>query len=177
MLKDLFGYEVFFFDESRFGTHSKLGHGWFPTGSRSPVKQKLGFKNFYLYSAVSPKTGDTFTLLMPYVNTEVFNLYLQDMSYWLGDNRKACLVMDQAGWHNSKGLSVPDNIKILYLPPYSPELNPAERLWHYIKSNTIKNEIYDNLADLENAVCAFLNTITSDIVKSLCHVNYMPYYL
>jgi hypothetical protein len=57
-------------DESRFGTHSKIGHGWFKTGIRTPVKIKLGYKNFYLYSAISPKTGKEFTLLLPSVNID-----------------------------------------------------------------------------------------------------------
>ena len=169
-------YEVFFFDESRFGTHSKAGCGWFRTGSRTIVKKKLGFKNFYLYTAVSPKTGAEFTLLMPYVNTETLNMYLYEMSSWLGHRKKACIIMDQAGWHKANQLCIPYNIKIIYLPPYSPQLNPVERLWQHIKDNTIKNAIYDNLTDLEISVSDFIKTITPDIIRSVCNVTYMPYY-
>jgi hypothetical protein len=142
------GYEVFFFDESRFGTHSKIGYGWFKKGSRTAVNKKLGFKSFYLYTAASPKTGEDFTLVMSYIGTEALNVYLQEMSLWLGD-RNACMIMDQAGWHKSAELVIPENIKILYLPAYSPELNPIERLWQYIKDNVLKNKVYDNLTILE----------------------------
>ena len=114
-------------DEARFGTHSKLGHGWFPTGIRSRVDVKLGFKNFYVYGAVEPSSGDGFSLILPKVNTECMNLFLQEMANTYKEE-KILLVMDGAGWHKSVKLIVPVNIKIIYLPPYSPELNPVERL-------------------------------------------------
>lgn len=85
--------------------------------------------------------------------------------------------MDQAGWHKSAELVIPENIKILYLPAYSPELNPIERLWQYIKDNVLKNKVYDNLTILENTVCEFYKTISQDVIKSVCNVNYMAYYL
>ena len=61
--------KLFFFDESRFGTHSKLGYGWFKKGSRTQVKVKLGYKNFYVYSAVSPRDGETISIIAPKVNS------------------------------------------------------------------------------------------------------------
>jgi transposase len=64
--------EVFFFDESRFGTHSKLGHGWFKKGTRTRVEVKIGRQNFYLYSAVNPKNGNDLSLVAPNVNTELY---------------------------------------------------------------------------------------------------------
>ena len=91
---------IFFFDESRFGTHSKLGHGWFTKGSRTEVKTKLGFQNFYLYSAVDPKSGVDFTLILPNVNTVCMNLFLTEMIKYIGD-APIILVMDGAGWHRA----------------------------------------------------------------------------
>ena len=136
--------ELYFFDESRFGTHSKIGHGWFPKAIRTSVSVKLGFENFYVYSAVSPKTGKDCSLLMPYVNSTCMNVFLDHMEKEL-DGEEILLVMDGAGWHKSKGLKIPKNIEIIYLPPYSPELNLVERLWSHIKDNVLKNRIYDNL--------------------------------
>jgi len=75
--------EVFFFDESRFGTHSRLGHGWFKTGIRTPVTKKLGFNNFYLYTAACQRTGENFTLSIPHVNAVCFNVFLSKMEEWL----------------------------------------------------------------------------------------------
>lgn len=163
---------LFFFDESRFGTHSKLGHGWFPKGSRTQVHVKLGFKNFYLYSAVNPHSGEDFTLIAPNVNTKCMNVFLEHMSRHLGC-RKVIMVMDCAGWHKSKSLVVPPNIRIMHLPPYSPELNPVERFWQYIKQHTIKNRVYETLETLEEAVSNFIKNLEPNCVASICNVTYL----
>ena len=169
-------HELFFFDESRFGTHSRMGHGWFQKGSRTLIKKKLGFKNFYLYSAVSPSSGDDFSLISPAVDSDCMNMFLQQMSKWL-EARKALIVMDQAGWHKSKNLVIPSNIKLFYLPPYSPELNPVERLWKHIKDNVLKNRVFESLDELENQLCCFFRSISRDDIKSICSANYMSCYL
>jgi transposase len=98
------------------------------------------------------------------------------MSLWLGDE-KAFIIMDQAGWHKSKELVVPDNISIIHLPPYSPELNPVERLWQHIKNALLKNRIYNTLKDLEGVVCDFICSMQHQTIKTVCRVNYMSYYL
>lgn len=167
---------MFFFDESRFGTHSRIGHGWFRAGIRTAVKKKLGFKSFYVYTAASPKSGDSFTLMMPNVNTDCMNAFLSELSSWL-ENKNIILIVDGAGWHKSKGLAIPLNIKILYLPPYSPELNPIEKLWQYIKDNILKNTVYENLKLLEEKLYPFINNINNLDIMSICNVNYMSYYL
>ena len=163
---------MWFFDESRFGTHSKIGHGWFKTGVRCPVKIKLGYKNFYLYGAVNPKTGEEFTLLLPNVNIQCMNIFLSEFAK-TRNGRKVVIVMDGAGWHKSHKLIFLENIRIIILPPYSPELNPAEKLWQYIKDHTIKNKIYKTLRALENVICGFVNMITPEIIRSVCRVGYL----
>jgi hypothetical protein len=160
---------IFYFDESRFGTKSKTGLGWFKKGQRTPVKVKLGFKNFYLYSAVNPSDGDSFTLLLPFVNTDCMNFFLKEFSKKI--EKDAILIMDGAGWHKSKKLKVPKNIHKVLLPPYCPELNPVERLWRYIKDNTIKNKIFETLIELEDLVCEFIRNMSEEIVKKVCFIN------
>ena len=88
-------------------------------------------------------------------------------------NKPMTIVMDGAGYHKAKGLSIPNSIEIIYLPPYSPELNPVERLWLYIKQNTIKNRIYETLNDLEEAIASFIQTIKQTDIKSICTANYL----
>lgn len=162
---------MFFFDEARFGTHSKLGHGWFPTGLRTTKKVKLGFKNFYVYSAVNVISGVDFSLILPKVDTICMNKFLKHMSLFLGDS-EAILVMDGAAWHKSKNLQLPENIEILYLPPYSPELNPVEKLWQQMKACIIKNKIYDSLEELENAVCNFIRNMSPARILQTCSINH-----
>ena len=164
--------EVWFFDESRFGTHSKVGNGWFKTGIRTPVKIKLGYKNFYLYSAANPKTGKEFTLLLPKVNIDCMNIFLREFSKENKD-KKIVIVMDGAGWHKSDKLKYSKNIRIIIQPPYSPELNPIEKLWQFVKDHTIKNRIYKTLPELEDAVCEFVRTLNPEIIRSVCGVSYV----
>lgn len=114
--------------------------------------------------------------MMPRVNTRCMSAFLEEWSLWL-EGRKVILVLDGAGWHKSKDLIVPEHIKIIYLPPYSPELNPVERLWQYIKDNVLKNMVYETLEDLEKKLYPFINSITKWEIKSICNVSYMSYYL
>ena len=90
--------QFFFFDDSWFGTHSNVGYGWFKRGERSSVNLKLGFENFYIYSAMNPFEGSNFTLKMPSVNTDCMNVFLAEMSKMLGEN-SVQIVMNGAGWH------------------------------------------------------------------------------
>lgn len=161
--------ELFFFDESRFGTHSKIGHGWFKKGIRTQVKVKLGRQNFYLYSAVNSRNGESSS---SNVNTDYMNIFLEQMSQYLG-TREAFLIMDCASWHKSKNLKVPKNIDIIYLPPYSPDLNPVERFWLYIKQNILRNKIYDTIALLESALCKFITSLSHSTIKKLCNAAYL----
>ena len=155
-------------DEARFGTHSKLGHGWFPRGIRSRVSVKLGFKNFYVYGAIEAASGEAFTLLLPFVNTEAMSVFLKEFAQqYPGEN--ITLVMDGAGWHKAKKLHIPTNIKIVFLPPYCPELNPVERFWLHIKKELLRNKIYDSLDHLKDATCSLLKDTSPLTIFSICH--------
>lgn len=148
-----------------------MGHAWYKTGIRTPVKVKLGYKNFYLYSAVNHKTGEDFTLVLPKVNTECMNIFLTEFSEYLSGRTIVC-VMDGAAWHKSKELKIPDKMRIIIQPPYSPELNPVEKFWQYIKNNTIKNQVFQCLDELEEKLTLFINSIKTDTIIKLCNVNY-----
>jgi len=100
------------------------------------------------------------------------NIFLKEFAKFI-ENRKILIVMDGAGWHKSDKLKFPKNIRIIIQPAYSPELNPIEKLWQYIKNYTIKNRIYKTLRELENKVCAFIKTLNLDIIKSICAVKYV----
>lgn len=100
------------------------------------------------------------------------NIFFEEMAQAIGD-KEIIFVMDGAGWHKSKELKIPSNFNIIFLPPYSPELNPVERLWLHIKQNTIRNNIYHKLSALEDHVCKFINGLKSSQVASVCRVSYM----
>jgi transposase len=100
------------------------------------------------------------------------NIFLKEFSTFI-KNKKIVIVMDGAGWHKSDKLRYPKNIRIIIQPAYSPELNPIEKLWQYIKDHNIKNRVYKTLKELEDRVCRFLQTLTSEIIKSVCGVSYI----
>jgi transposase len=164
--------EVFFFDEGRFGFQPVTGRRWARRGVRPSAVVRPGYKNFYAYSAVSPNAGEEITLFLPWVNTTMMKLFLDHLSRALGA-RSCFLVMDQAGWHRSTELDVPSNIEIVLLPPYSPELNPVERLWQWLKRHSLRNRCHENLETMMDAVQACLQAATPDFFKSLCRCNYL----
>lgn len=164
--------EVLFFDESRFGTHSKIGHGWFETGKRTQLNISLGFKNFYIYSAVSSTTGNSCSLILPNVDTDCMSVFLSELALSFA-NKPILLVLDGAGWHRSRELVVPSNVELFFLPPYSPELNPVENLWEYIKANTIKNKIFKCITALEVYVSEFIRNISNATIMSVCSCSYL----
>ena len=138
------------------------------------MKIKLGFKNFYLYSAVNPRTGEEFTLILPKANKELMKIFMTEF-YKKYKGRNIIIIMDGAGWHKNQKylLQNIENIEIVLQPSYSPELNPVERLWQYIKNHIIKNKIYETLDDLENKICKFFNSkINDDLIRNVCAVNY-----
>ena len=105
-----------FFDESRFGTHSNIGHGWFKKGRRAALSYNMGYKNFYLYSPACPISGNNFSLILPNVDTINFEVFLQEFAKTLS-GKKVVMVVDGASWHRSKKLKIPDNIQIIILSP------------------------------------------------------------
>ena len=123
------------------------------------------------YSSVNPTTGEDYTFITEKVNTESLNCFLEQFSKQIG-KKEILLVLDGASWHKSKDLKIPTNIMLMYLPPYSPELNPVERLWHYIKSKIIRNKIYQNIAELEVCLTNFFRKLDPCTIKSVCSYGY-----
>lgn len=114
-------------------------------------------------------------MVAPYLNTDTMNLFLEQMSQSLLENEHAILVLDQAGYHKSKRLRELDNITLLYLPPYSPELNPIEQLWHYLRDHYWSNRYYPDYTKLEEtAIESWYKTCcATEKVKSICRASYL----
>ncbi len=104
-----------------------------------------------MYAFVHPKIGETKAWILPYANTELFNQVLADFAceFGLGANKHIILVVDQAGWHTSKNLEIPEGLHLKFLPSHSPELQPVERLWAVV-DEPIANQSFDTLDDLED---------------------------
>lgn len=149
-----------------------MARHWARRGQRSHVRIKPGYKSFYSYSAVSPVDGDCFTLFLPEVSTVAMKVYLCEMAR-MYPSREIMLIMDRAGWHMSKDLEVPKNIQIVYLPAYSPELNPVEKLWQWIRRHVCRNHLYRSLEQLEEALVTCFSGFTRPFMRSLCACGYL----
>ena len=162
-------------DEARFGQQGTLTRQWARTGTRPTAVKQTRYEWLYLYAAVEPATGESVPLLAPDINTGTMNAFLAMLSRSLGPLDHAALIMDQAGWHKSRQLVVPDNISILHLPPYSPELNPVERLWGYLRSHYLSNRAYEGYQDLFEATGDGYRKLTPELLKSVCACPYLEH--
>jgi transposase len=164
-------------DEARFGQQGTLTKMWAPKGSRPTAVKQTRYEWVYLYAAVEPSSGESTALLAPQVNVGTMNVFLRMLSEDIvqtGSRHDAAMViMDQAGWHVSKRLIVPRNIRLVLLPPYSPELNPVENLWHWIKSHHTSNRAFADYDDLLDRVGSAWRTLTKRRLRSVCRCNYL----
>jgi transposase len=126
-----------FADEARFGRMNRIRPCWAPIGTRPEVAAQLVREYIYLYGAVSPKDGTCVYLIMPTSNTACFQVFLDVLARRF-PRQDILLVLDGAPNHRCGDLAVPNNITLLYLPPYSPELNPKENLWDEIREKIFK---------------------------------------
>jgi hypothetical protein len=161
---------VWFQDEARFGQQGTLTRVWADRGTRAQAVRQVEYEWVYLFGAVCPTTGQAHGCLLPYAETDTMNAYLADFSRNLPSDEHALMVLDRAGWHQSKSLNIPSNVTLLYLPPYSPELNPAELLWWQARDKKLANQAFDTIPILEEAVAnAWLWLIENpDSLRSLC---------
>ena len=126
-----------------------------------------------MLAAVQPATGEDFYLVMPEVSTEVMNTFLAGFSATRAPDEHALMVMDGAGWHRSGDLDLPDNISLVILPAYSPELNPIERIWLYLRERHLSHRLLDSYDDIVNACCTAWNKLTAERLTSLTSYPYL----
>ena len=131
-----------FQDEARVGQQGTLTTVWAERGSRPSAVKQTEYQWVYLYAAVDPLTGRSSAMLAPTVNTAYMNEHLRFIGRQLAPDEHAILVLDQAGWHVAKALKAPANITLRHLPPYSPELNPVERVWAFLRGHYLSNRLY-----------------------------------
>ena len=110
---------------------------------------------------------------MPEVSTEVMNTFLAGFSATRAADEHALMVMDGAGWHLSGDLDVPDNVSLVILPAYSPELNPIERIWLYLRERHLSHRLLDSYDDIVNACCTAWNKLTAERLQSLTCYPYL----
>lgn len=161
---------TYYQDEARFGQHGTLTRVWAKVGSRPPAIRQTQYDYLYVFSAVCPETGQATGLITPNVNTGTMNTFLGQFARELPEDVHAVMVLDRAGWHTAAALQVPSNVTLVLMPPKSPELNPTENLWHYLRSHYWSNRLYPTWTDLKQAAVAAWRAVclVPALIKSIC---------
>lgn len=147
--------EVWCEDEARLGLKPVLRRKWAVRGKRPLAKYKMGYQWIYVWGFAHPASGESDFFIMPNVNKQTMEIVLDKFSKEkkVGPDKIIIIVLDNAPWHASKNIKIPDGIKLFFLPPYTPELQPAEHLWPTFRE-ALANKLWTNIEDVENAVSA-----------------------
>jgi DDE superfamily endonuclease len=151
--------EFWYQDEARVGQQGTLTRVWATRGSRPRALRDHRFDRAYLFGAACPARGVGAAIIMPEVNIRAMNEHLAVISRNVAAGAIAVLILDGAGWHSSPRLKVPENIVLLRLPPYAPELNPIENVWAYLRSNYLSHRAYKNYEAIVDACCDAWNAL------------------
>lgn len=152
--------ELWWQDEARVGQQGSLTYIWAERGSRPRAPRDQRYDWAYIFGAVCPARGIGVGLILPEVNTEAMNLHLAEISRHVSPGAHAVMMLDGAGWHQQGGrLMLPDNISLLPLPRYSPELNPVENVWEFLKQNFLSNRVFANYDAIVDACCNAWNAL------------------
>lgn len=151
-------------------------HRWWLRGARAPGLCQRGYQWAYIFTAVRPASGEDFTLVLPSVSAKLMQLFLDQFADALPEDVHAVMVLDGAGWHDERALAVPDNVTLVPLPPYSPELNPVERLWLYLRERFLSLRVFDDTDAIIDACCDAWNALTAEPgrIKTLCEYPWIP---
>ncbi len=162
--------ELWFQDEARVGNKGQVCHRWWRRGERARGPKQIGYKWAYIYTLVHPESGADFTLVLPFVNADLMNLFLACFAATLPEDVHVVIVLDGAGWHDPRALDIPDNLTLVFQPPYCPELNPVERLWLYLKERFLSIRVLDDTNAIIDACRAAWKKLLDEEnrIKSLC---------
>jgi transposase len=165
---------LMFQDEARFGRISDCCYCWCKKPLRPLVKAMLSHQYIYAYAAVSPQDGKLDSLVLPEVNGQWMQEFLTEVAGRY-PQENIVMVLDGAGWHKSKSFAMPVNLKLLFLPPYSPELNPQEHIWDELREKCFQNKTFDSLDLLEDHLVESLRVLETqaDTVKGIAHWDWI----
>ena len=157
---------LYFQDESRFGLLTVLRRMITAKGVKPVAPFLHRFDNLYLFGAFSPITGHSALLEMPHCNGHTFQEFINYLSQQRPSEFKI-LILDNGAFHHAKTLNIPNNMAFIFLPPYSPELNPAEKMWRYFKDR-VSMIAYQSLDILQQQLSSISKQINNDLIKSIC---------
>jgi len=160
-------------DEARFGRITQPTRCWAPEKIRPDVPDQIVRESIYAFAAIHPETGKMSSALLPTANTDMMNIFLKQVSQEFSEYFLVMQV-DRAGWHRSRQLQIPENIRLIFQPPYSPQINPTEHLWEELREKYMANRMFSSLDDLQEYLCSALNELSSNthLIRSM---TYFPH--
>lgn len=134
---------------------------WSRKGERPVAVVHPRYKWFYVCTFVEPERGENLSLLVDGIDTEVMSWCLRELKAWLGEGVEAWVVLDRAGWHVSQRVEVPEGVRLVFLPPYSPELQPVERVWPLV-NEAVANRYFRDVGEMMEAVAERCRVLGAD---------------
>jgi len=151
--------EVWFADEARVGQKNKITRRWAKRGTRPAAPKDQRTASAYIFGAICPAAGKGAGLVLPRCTTQGMVLHLKEIAQAVAPGAQAVVLLDRAGWHVSTKLAVPDNITLVPLPPRSPELNPVENVWQFLRENWLSNRVFVSYDDIVGHCCDAWNKL------------------
>ena len=170
---------MWFQDEARIGQKNGLVRQWARRGTRPRQPADQRYQSAYLFGAICPARGVGAALAMPFANTQAMQAHLDEIGRTVARGAHAVLLLDRAGWHTTEKLTIPNNLTLILLPSRSPELNPVENIWQFLRANWLSNRVFQTYDAIIAAACEAWNkltalpeTITSIGMRDWAHIGH-----
>jgi len=163
-------------DEARLGLKPILRRAWSPKGKRPIAQARPAYEWLWLYAAVHPESGRVFWLVLPHLNAEMMQRFLDEFARThAAKGQRIVMVLDGATAHRAKSLCIPERVTLVSLPAYTPELNPTERLWSAVREG-VANRDFSTLDELEQTICTRCQKISAapEQVTALTNYHWLP---
>jgi len=154
--------EIWFQDEMRVGQKNGVVYQWAKKGTRPRQPKDQRYANAYVFGAICPARDTGTALVLPHANADAMQHHLDEISRCVAADAHAVLTLDKAGWHTTRKLQLPSNISLLHLPPASPELNPTENIWQYLRQSYLSNRVFRDYDDVVAAASSAWNKLTTE---------------
>ena len=153
----------------RLGQKNTQVRQWAKKGTRPRQPADGRYANGYMFGAVCPERAVGAALAMPRCDTQAMQAHLEEISTQVSAGAHAILILDQAAWHTTSRLQMPANISLLCLPPRSPELNPMENIWQYLRQTWLANRVFESYEQIVDALCEAWNKLINmpERIKSI----------
>ena len=155
-----------FQDEAGFGRINKPKACWCKKGRRPNVPCHHIREYRYAYGAVEPKTGENFFLILPYCNTDCMNVFLAELAKAYPNDR-IMLICDGAMWHKANSLIIPEPISLIFIPPYTSEMNSIEQIRKEIRKRGFRNEVFQTLEKVVDRLCEVIQKLPASVIQSI----------